>query len=69
VNQVASAYSVHACQVSEWTKQLMELGTDLFWSRRRRKTAECSEDVDYLQQQIGKLTVELHGLKKPRITQ
>jgi len=64
VNQIASEYSVHAGQVSEWKKQLMDSGTELFRSKRKRKTTECCENVDYLQQQIGKLTVELDWLKK-----
>lgn len=64
VNQIASEYGVHACQVSEWKRQLMESGTELFRSKRRRKTRECIEDVEYLQQQVGKLTVQLDWLKK-----
>ncbi len=64
VNQIASEYGVHACQVSDWKRQLMDSGTELFRSRRKQKASECGENVDYLQQQIGKLTVELDWLKK-----
>ena len=64
VNQIASEYGVHACQVSEQKKQLMDSGTELFRSKEKRKNHECSENIDYLQQKIGKLTVELDWLKK-----
>jgi transposase-like protein len=66
VNQLASEYAVHACQVSEWKRQLMESGTELFRNKRKPENKECSENVDYLQQQVGKLTVELNWLKKKR---
>jgi len=64
VNQIASERSVHSSQVSDWKKQLMESGAEIFRSKRRKKTKECSEDIEYLQQQIGRLTVELEWLKK-----
>lgn len=64
VNQIASEYSVHTSQVSEWKKQLMSSGAELFRTKRKRKSKECSEDVGYLQQQVGKLMVELEWLKK-----
>ena len=64
VNQIASEHSIHACQVSEWKRQLMESGTELFRKQRKQKSRECSEDVEYLQQQVGKLTVQLNWLKK-----
>lgn len=64
INQIASEYSIHSCQVSEWKRQLMESGTELFRNKRKRKTRECSENIEYLQQQVGKLTVQLDWLKK-----
>ena len=48
VNQIASEYGVHACQISEWKRHLMDSGTELFRSRRKHKAIECSENVDYL---------------------
>lgn len=64
INQIASEYEVHACQVAEWKKQLLESGAEIFRNRRKSKPKECSEDVELLQRQIGKLTVELDWLKK-----
>lgn len=63
VNQIASDHGVHACQVSEWKGQLVASGAELFHSKQREKGREC-EDVGYLQQQIGRLMVELEWLKK-----
>ena len=64
VNQIASKYGVYSCQVSDWKKQLKELGVEVFRNRKQKKTKVCSEDVEYLQQQVGRLTVELEWLKK-----
>jgi len=64
VNQIASQYGVHTCQVSEWKRQLMQSGAELFQSKRKQKKRECEEDIEYLQQQVGKLTVQLDWLKK-----
>ncbi len=64
VNQIASEFGVHTCQVSEWKRQLMDSGTEFFRSKRKQKKQECAENVEYLQQQVGKLTVQLDWLKK-----
>tara|TARA_B100001964_G_scaffold201884_1_gene229859 strand:- start:286 stop:576 length:291 start_codon:yes stop_codon:yes gene_type:complete len=64
INQIASEYGVHTSQVAEWKKQLLESGIELFSTKRKRKSKNCCEDVDYLQQKIGKLTVEIDWLKK-----
>lgn len=65
VNQIASDFGVSPSQVAEWKKQLMESGTRLFEGKRQGKhVAEAHEDVPLLQQQIGRLTVQLDWLKK-----
>lgn len=64
VNQIASEHGVHTCQVSEWKRQLMDLGTELFRNKRKARNKECVEDVEYLQQQVGRLSVQLEWLKK-----
>lgn len=69
VNQIASENGVAPVQVTEWKKQLLEEGSQVFQNKRRTKTLEAHEDVDYLQQQIGKLTAQLEWFKKKqRIT-
>jgi transposase-like protein len=64
VNQIASEYSVHPGQVSEWKKQLLDGASQLFQTKRATKAREAYEDVELLQQQIGKLTVQVDWLKK-----
>lgn len=66
VNQIASEYEVYPCQVTEWKKQLKENATEFFSpkGKKRKKSLHCTEDVEFLQQEIGKLKVELDWLKK-----
>lgn len=65
INQIASDFGVCPSQVSDWKKQLMESGDLLFQHKRQAKPApEAHEDVSLLQQQIGRLTVQLDWLKK-----
>ena len=65
VNQIASEHGVLASQVTAWKQQLMESGLELFQNKRKQKVKECAEeDVKYLQQQVGKLIVQLDWLKK-----
>ena len=64
VNQIASENKVCPAQVTEWKKQLLEQGAQLFQNKRRAKAPEAYEDVAYLQQQIGKLTTQIDWLKK-----
>jgi len=64
INQIASEYEVSPSQVTEWKIQLFEEAESFFQSKKRRKVLEAHEDVEYLQQQIGKLTTQIEWLKK-----
>jgi transposase-like protein len=64
INQIASEHSVLPSQVVDWKKLLLSEGARLFQGKRQPKTAEAHEDVDLLQKQIGKLTVQIDWLKK-----
>jgi transposase-like protein len=64
VNQIASENGVAAVQVTEWKKQLLEEGAQVFQNKRRANNPEAHEDVNYLQQQIGKLTAQIEWFKK-----
>ena len=61
-NQIASKYEISKSLVSNWKKILLENGTNIFQSREKK--SKDKEEVEFLQQQIGKLTVELEWLKK-----
>lgn len=65
INQIASDFVVHPSQVVEWKKQLLENGVQLFQNKRRGKhVPEAYEDVGLLQQQVGRLTLQVEWLKK-----
>jgi putative transposase len=64
INQIASDYEVSPTLVMEWKKHLLSEGVGLFTNKRVAKPAEPHEEVAYLHQQIGKLSVQLEWLKK-----
>lgn len=64
INQIASEYGVAPAQVVEWKKHLLLEGATVFQNKRMTKSTEAHEDVAHLQQQIGKLTVQIDWLKK-----
>ena len=64
IQEIASHYSIHPNQVTQWRKQLLESAAELF-SRGKIHAAESDEEMKAeLYQQIGKLQVELDWLKK-----
>jgi|SRR5882757_149556 transposase-like protein len=64
IQEIASHYSIHPSQVTQWKKQLLESAADLF-SSGRDHAAESDEQMKAeLYQQVGKLQVELDWLKK-----
>jgi putative transposase len=64
INEIASEFSLHPTQVSQWKQMLLEGGEALF-----RQSDGCSER-EYealpaeLYEQIGRLKMELEWLKK-----
>jgi len=63
VNELASQFGVHASQVHQWKRRLLEGAEDLFSGpaeERRRDDGEVKE----LYEQIGRLKMELEWLKK-----
>ena len=64
VSQIASEFEVAPSQVTEWKIQLLNELENFFQRKKRRKVVEPHEDVEHLQQQIGKLTTQIDWLKK-----
>ena len=62
--QIASEYSVHPNQVSQWKKQVLDQLPQLFTPGRSKSTADSDQLVDELYRQIGQLKVELDWLQK-----
>jgi transposase-like protein len=63
LNELASQYSVHTVQISQWKKQLIEEGPEVF-SKHSKPSKNNQQKVECLYEQIGKLTMELDWFKK-----
>jgi len=64
-SQVASEFGVHPTQVSQWKKELLANGSQLFeMARPQRQEKERHEQETALYEQIGRLNMELEWLKK-----
>jgi transposase-like protein len=64
VAELASEHQLHPSQISQWKRQLMDDGEQLFRngsSRQQREQAALETD---LYEQIGRLKMELEWLKK-----
>lgn len=64
IAQIASEYSVHPNQVTEWKKQLLSALPEVFVNRRSSTDQTNEPLVNALYQQIGQLKVELDWVKK-----
>jgi putative transposase len=64
VAQLASAFDLHATQVSQWKKQLLANASAAFGSDRKGSEVDHDAREAVLYQQIGKLQMELDWLKK-----
>ena len=62
--ELAGEYEVHANQITQWKKQLLESLPEVFGRRREQGAARQEELTSRLYQQIGQLKVELDWLKK-----
>ena len=64
IAQLSSEFGVHANQIRQWRKQLLEELPRLFSDRRRKQEKGEEELRSELYQQIGQLKIELDWLKK-----
>jgi transposase-like protein len=63
-SQLASQYGVHATQIGQWKRRLLEGAAGLFAEGRRRDRGDREVDTAELYEQIGRLQMELAWLKK-----
>jgi len=63
-SQLVSAFGVHATQIGQWKKRLMEGAPELFSDDCRREVQDQDALVTELYEQIGRLQMELGWLKK-----
>lgn len=63
-NELASEFEVHATQINQWKKQLLEESKHLFSGKHGKDMDAVTQERDRLYTQIGQLAVELEWLKK-----
>ncbi len=64
INQLASEHQLHPSQISQWKKQLLEQGSDIFATTPTKGQREQHDRESSLYEQIGRLNMELDWLKK-----
>ena len=64
ISQLASEYQLHPSQISQWKKQLLEQGSDIFATHPTKRQREQNDRESRLYEQIGRLNMELNWLKK-----
>ena len=62
ISQLASEFSLHPNQISNWKKHLLENGKIVFQSNGKHELQTTQESELY--EQIGRLKMELEWLKK-----
>ncbi len=65
ISQLASEFSLHPTQISDWKKQLLEKGKTVFQSNGKPKAQIIQESELY--EQIGRLKMELEWIKKKSV--
>ena len=64
ISQLASDHQLHPGQISQWKKQLLEQGSDIFAATPNKPQREQNDRESNLYEQIGRLNMELNWLKK-----
>ena len=64
LSELASEYQVHPTQVSQWKRQLLQDGAQVFSTSQSRQEREHAIREAELYEQIGRLKMELEWLKK-----
>lgn len=64
ITEIASEYNVHPNQITNWKRQFMENGAEVFSKKAAKKEKEQEEETGELYKKIGKQQVEIDWLKK-----
>jgi transposase len=64
MSQLASRYGVHATQIGQWRRRLLEGAAELFSDDRRRELQQQEALIAELYERIGRLQMELSWLEK-----
>jgi transposase-like protein len=58
MSELTAQFDVHANQITEWKKQLLEQAEGVFLTKAERREAESGPSTKDLQAKIGQLTME-----------
>lgn len=64
LSELSSEYSVHPNQISQWKRQLLENGADVFNQNGADRSRDQKAIQTELYEQIGRLKMELEWIKK-----
>jgi len=64
VSEIASEYSIHPNQVSQWKKKALEGMADSFSRGKSNDVEDMERERNRLYQKVGQLQVEVDWLKK-----
>ncbi len=64
ISELATEYGVHPQQISEWKRQLLEHGADVFASAAERDAKRIEEEREELYKTVGHQKVQIDWLKK-----
>ena len=62
--EITAKYSIHATQINNWKKSVLEILPEAFSNKRKRQEDDQQVLMDELYKQIGQLKVENEFLKK-----
>ena len=64
INEIAQEYGVHRVMVSQWKKEMQDQAKSIFEGKRSPQPMTDPSATDRLYSEIGRLKMELDGLKK-----
>jgi transposase-like protein len=64
LSELSSEYGIHPNQVSQWKRQLLESGADVFSQNGAKEQRDQQAVQTELYEQIGRLKMELEWVKK-----
>jgi len=64
LSELSSEYGVHATQITQWKRELIERSAELFARPNNTMAKEHQEFTDKLHKTIGEITMENNWLKK-----
>ena len=64
ISEIAEEYQVHPNQVSQWKKELLEHGAQVFDNKPNNDNEELMKEKDSLYKKVGEQSIRIDWLKK-----